>query len=86
MGETSSPFRWSAGCIIATPDAQPERQLWIHTTSGASLSCAHWAGRTRLPRSTRAWQAVGNPREGPSSVRWVTLAIISARISRRITF
>jgi len=61
-------------------------KAWFHTTSGASLSCAHWAGRTRLPRATRAWRAVGNPREGPGSVRWVTFAIISDRISRRTTF
>ena len=34
------------------------------------------------PRSIRACRAIGNARKGPSSVRWVTFAIIAAHISR----
>jgi hypothetical protein len=30
-----------------------------------------------MPRSASACRAVGNPRQGPSSVRWVTFAIIA---------
>jgi hypothetical protein len=46
----------------------------------------HSAGPMRMPRSTRACRTVGNARKGPSSVRWVTLAIIAAHISGRTTF
>jgi hypothetical protein len=35
-----------------------------------------------MPRSIRACRTVGNARKGPSSVRWVTFAIIAAHISR----
>jgi hypothetical protein len=35
-----------------------------------------------MPRSIRACRTVGNAREGPSSVRWVTFAIVAAHISR----
>ncbi len=35
-----------------------------------------------MPRSARACRAVGNARQGPSSVRWVAFAIIAAHISR----
>ena len=35
-----------------------------------------------MPRSIRACRIVGNARKGPSSVRWVTFAIIAAHISR----
>ena len=34
------------------------------------------------PRSIRACRAIGNARKGPSSVRWVTFAIIAAHISQ----
>jgi hypothetical protein len=34
-----------------------------------------------MPRSIRACRTVGNARNGPSSVRWVTFAIIAAHIS-----
>jgi hypothetical protein len=30
MERTSSPCRWSAGCIIATPESQPERGSGFH--------------------------------------------------------
>jgi transposase InsO family protein len=35
-----------------------------------------------MPRSIRACRTIGNARKGPSSVRWVTFAIIAAHISR----
>jgi hypothetical protein len=35
-----------------------------------------------MPRSSRACRAVGNATKGPSSVRWVTFAVIAAHISR----
>jgi hypothetical protein len=38
------------------------------------------------PKATRAGRAVGNARKGPSSVRLVTVAIITAHISRGTTF
>ena len=50
--------------------------------SGVSVSCAHCGGLRRMPRSTRACRAVGNARQGPSCVRWVTFATIAAHISR----
>ena len=34
-----------------------------------------------MPRSIRAYRTVGNARKGPSSVRWITFAIIAALIS-----
>ena len=34
-----------------------------------------------MPRSIRAYRTVGNARKGPSSVRWITFAIIAAHIS-----
>jgi len=34
-----------------------------------------------MPRSIRACRTAGNVRRGPSSVRWVTFAIIAAHIS-----
>jgi hypothetical protein len=85
MGGTSSPSRWSAGCIIATHDAQPERESRSHPASGVCVSCAHCAGRRRMPHSTRVCRAVGS-REGPSSVRWVPPAAVAANISRRTMF
>ena len=54
MGGRSSPSRWSAGCIIATRDAQPEPKSRSHTTSG--VSCAHCARPRRMPRGdSRIW-------------------------------
>ena len=50
-GGRSSPSRWSAGCIIATRDAQPERKPRPRTASGVSMSCAHCAGLRRIPQS-----------------------------------
>jgi hypothetical protein len=82
MEGRSSPSRWSAGCIIATHDAQPEPTSRSHTMSGVSVSCAHCVGLRRVPRLIRACRTVGNAREGPSSVRWVTFAIVAAHISR----
>ena len=35
-----------------------------------------------MPRSIRPFRAIGNARGGPSSVRWVTFAIVAAHISR----
>jgi hypothetical protein len=35
-----------------------------------------------MPRSTRDCRAGGNARKGPSSICWVTFAIIAAHISR----
>jgi hypothetical protein len=35
-----------------------------------------------MPRSARACRAVGNARQGPSSVRWAAFAIVAAHISR----
>jgi len=35
-----------------------------------------------MPSSIRACRAIGNARKGPSSVRWVTFAIIAAHISQ----
>jgi hypothetical protein len=49
MGERSSPSRWSAGCIIATHDAQPEPKSRSHAKSG--VSCAHCVGLKRMPQS-----------------------------------
>ena len=69
----------SAGCIIATHDALPDPKSRSHTKSG--VSCAHCARPRRMPRSIRACRTVGNARRGPSSVRWVTFAIIAAHIS-----
>jgi hypothetical protein len=76
----SSPFQWSAGCIIATHDALPDPKSRSHTKSG--VSCAHCARPRRMPRSIRACRTVGNVRRGPSSVLWVTFAIIAANLSR----
>jgi hypothetical protein len=47
----SSLSRWSAGCIIATRDAQPHPKSRSHTKSGVSVSCAHCARLTRMPQS-----------------------------------
>jgi hypothetical protein len=86
MRETSSPSRWSVACIIATRDAQPDPKSRSHTKSAVSVSCAHCARPRRMPRSIRARRTVGNARGGPSSVRWVTFAIIAAHVSRRTRF
>jgi hypothetical protein len=43
-------------------------------------SCAYRVRLWWLPRSTRACRSVGNARKRPSSVRWVTFAIIAAYI------
>jgi len=80
MGGRSSPARWSADCIIATRDAQPDLKSRSHMKSG--VSCAHCARLRRMLRSIRACRAIGNARKGPSSVRWVTFAIIAAHISQ----
>ena len=52
----------------------------------ASESCAHCARPRRMPRSIRDCRTVGNAPRGPSSVRWVTFAIIAAHVSRRTRF
>jgi hypothetical protein len=70
----------------ATRDAQPDPKSRSHTKSGVSVSCAHCARPRRMPRSIRACRTVGNVRRGPSSVRWVTFAIIAAHVSRRTRF
>ena len=80
MGGRASHSRWSADCIIATRDAQPDLKSRSHIKSG--VSCAHCARLRRMPRSIRARRTVDNARKGPSSVRWVTFAIIAAHISR----
>jgi hypothetical protein len=71
MEGRSSPFRWLAGCIIATHDAQPKRTCRSSVALGVSVSCAHCAGQKRQPRSTRACRAVSNARQDPTSVRLV---------------
>jgi hypothetical protein len=70
----------------ATRDAQPDPKSRSHTKSGVSVSCAHCARLRPVPRSIRACRTVGNARRGPSSVRWVTFAIIAAHVSRRTRF
>jgi len=79
---TSSHSRWSAGCIIATHDAQPEPKSRSHATSDVSMSCAHRVRLRRMPRSMRACRTVGNARKAPNSGRWFTFAIIAAHSSR----
>ena len=86
MGGRSSHSRWSAACIIATRDAQPEPKSRSHTASDASVRCAHCTGYGRCRKATRPCRAIGNAPNGPSSVLWVTFAIIAAHISRRTTF
>jgi hypothetical protein len=84
MAGRSSPSRWSAGRIIATHDAQPERKPRSHTTSG--VSCAHCAELRRMPQSDLRMSSRRHACKGPSSVRVVTFAIIVAHISRRTRF
>jgi hypothetical protein len=50
-----------------------------------TAALAAW-GYGAYRKATRACRAVGNARKGPSSVRWVTSAIIAGHISRRTTF
>jgi hypothetical protein len=74
------------GLHIATRDAPPRREPRSHPASAVCVSCAHCAGRRRMPCSTRACRAVGSAREGRSSVGLVTLAIAVANISQRKRF
>ena len=62
MKGRSSPSRWRADCIIATRDAQPERELRSHTASGVSLSCARCATlrcKARMAAGLRAFDNAG---------------------------
>jgi hypothetical protein len=64
MGGRSSPSRWSAGCIIATRDAQAERKARSHNERRPLARAGRTArGYGRCRRATRACRAVANARE-----------------------
>lgn len=91
LGTAHNHRRGSTTAVDPVPE--PILDAGLQVRSGATLEQAPTVGRAvrtargrrRMPRSTRRWRAVGNACEGPSSVRWVTLASIPSNISRRTT-